>query len=40
MVSIEQVNIVSAEFKANPFPFLATLRAPLSLLPHYFAGQS
>jgi len=27
MTSTEQVNIVSAEFKANPFPFLATLRA-------------
>ncbi len=27
MTSREQVNIVSAEFKANPFPFLATLRA-------------
>ncbi len=27
MISTEQVNIVSAEFKANPFPFLATLRA-------------
>jgi len=27
MISTEQVNIVSAEFKANPFPFLAILRA-------------
>lgn len=40
MKTVPQVNIVSPEFKANPFPFLATLRANQPVYPTHLPDKT